>query len=532
MTFIKDKYIIFWFVTSGVFFIAFFLASYFPIYPDEIADKILWQRFLIAGGLKQSLAPECFEGFLVETPLFLRPAGFLWSLASSMPLGYFSYRLLPLILISFIFYFMIRNTKSILAGISLLGLTLGPASYALTILRPEIFFISAGLISYKIGSGNYNQRGFKFYCFVLLMMFMLSSVILFMHPKSIYMMPLILISSVFFTFRLNSLHAVKYPILLIFILIIVLTVLDAIALHKLQLLSCKKYPDLENIMNSQALNPLDAFDSFDKLFFIATKLLSTESFELLVNQVSIGKIRAGGAFPSADGNIVLNITNKLVIYLLLYYIYNIIVSSFTILKTSTASVILALFFCLGTVIPSFNSLVKTWYDCGYLISGISLTSALCSVEFQRKNNRIDQIFICSVLMLIILMSLLQNAVIYTAEFKRGYVGPSILNFSDQEQLRNLLDFDPEWKRVSSDEIVVADDLTYDLVSHHPSVIPVTYLGKSTIATEHMNDILNNYHVRHSLIGCRYEAFITESRLGHVIKEFSLTSGVKVCLIER
>ncbi len=524
---------IYWLIILLMLLSSILAASQFPIYPDEVADKLLWQRFLITDGLKQSVTPACLEGFLVKLPLYLWPAGIIWSIIGKMLVtGYFSYRLIPISILILLYVYILLCDRTFFIGLLLLTLTLGAIPYALIIYRPEIFFIGIGVFCYHVGKISYVGKSILFRTTILIVLYVMASIGLFMHAKSVYMIPLIIMSAISVVFRVTNIRVFEWFIFIIFILFVFLAVNSAISLHKLQLLSCLQYPDLQSIMNSQALNFMDIVLNSERFFSVLKKTVSLESIDLIINQISLGKINASGAFPPIKVNFYLESLNFMIISLLVYILAVTFILFYCLLKNRNRNVFLIFLFCVSVVVPSINSQTKAWYDVAYMISGISISCILCSIEMKDLTKGYFNIAFCLVGTVIVFLSLCANFILYTTSFINGYRGPSMLNFESQMELSKLLVSSNSWSQVGLEETLVVDDLTYDLLSNHRILIPITYLAKSKMSSESIPQVLGHYGVRHGLVGCQYSFFLTKNRVGNAIEEFHLSSGEKVCLTER
>jgi hypothetical protein len=192
-----------------------FLASFLPIYPDEIATRILIERYDISDGYKVSLTPFCLEGFRILHNGIESFAGVFWSFISNIKLTY-HYRALPIIifLASILITFFSRYKKKEIHNIWFLFLILqGVGIYSFVVVRPEVFiafFISCLL---WIGFDVINlKRNFEsrlrlfFYAFVVLFIFILAC---YVHPKSLYLLAPIF---VIFFISLKKLKTINFCI--------------------------------------------------------------------------------------------------------------------------------------------------------------------------------------------------------------------------------------------------------------------------------------------------------------------------------
>ena len=146
--------------------VSLLLASNLPIYPDEIAYRIMLERFYLSGGFKTSLLPYCLDGFEITPPAILKLSSVFWSTLSQINPNIL-YRLLPssLLLFSIISLYAFVNKYAEPKNSWFLVLFIsGISVYGLTILRPEVLISSAiiwlsivGLYVIRLKKSNLNS---------------------------------------------------------------------------------------------------------------------------------------------------------------------------------------------------------------------------------------------------------------------------------------------------------------------------------------------------------------------------------------
>jgi hypothetical protein len=165
-----------------------FMALSLPIYPDEVAYRILLERYFQTGGYKQSLLPYCIEGFQVTPPHLLKLSAIFWSFLGQINTA-FEYRIVPIITLALtlgsLFWFASRNYLRA-APWYLLLFMLGVPVYALVIIRPEIFILFSfailaisGLFIAKHGNSHPNAN-----LLVAVGVSLLFILVSYIHPKA------------------------------------------------------------------------------------------------------------------------------------------------------------------------------------------------------------------------------------------------------------------------------------------------------------------------------------------------------------
>lgn len=238
--------------------LAVFSAFQLPIYPDEVAYKIFLERFFLNGGFKQSLTPYCAAGFMVPPSTVLVPAAAVWSLIELLGSDWMSYRTLPVLSFIFIVVMLIAYSLQHHARIPWSGLLLvmvGPTIYGLIIFRPEIFILAIGLMIFLICGSMQKKQSWAIRIMLSIFLLMLYSAIAYIHPKALYLSPLVIIGPLLSTPYIKNL-SLRFLYICSITLLILWVTISAVSLHKAQFLTCPEVPGIETLMGHQAINPL------------------------------------------------------------------------------------------------------------------------------------------------------------------------------------------------------------------------------------------------------------------------------------
>ena len=180
------------------------LAAYTPIYPDEISFQFVNARAGYDRFLHSELFPACSSGCSLQMPLFWKPAKFLyWALYNPVQdLQLFRYIGIAVALcaIGMLAWLAAKAlsergiSKLLTACFILAACSFGVLPFILVLNRPEpLLVLCAGwfaLAPFIFGA----ERSRKVRIAVVLLSFAVLSLLLGLHPKSLLLMPLVLIS--------------------------------------------------------------------------------------------------------------------------------------------------------------------------------------------------------------------------------------------------------------------------------------------------------------------------------------------------
>lgn len=470
--------------------IALFMTLRLPIYPDEIAYRILLERFFQSGGYKSSITPYCIEGFQVAPPRLLMFSAMVWSFLGEINSA-IAYRVIPISLLIlslgslywFSWQYKLRS-KSWFLLLFLPGVTI----YGLVILRPEIFIVSS--IVMLMISGLYVTKTDKLN--ILLSVAVLVTVqfilVCFVHPKALYLILPTLITLVLI-FEKVLLSTVRATLIVIFIASVLLATYDALEIHRLGYASCNDFPEIQRAMNSLNVNVFDFFK--DRSKFISNLLIANDSvrFDRTLSQLAFKSGYDIGVLPDVNSNDfsrnILNSTIKTTVLATFAYVLLIIISIGveTLQKRHVErSFIVYLGVSLAVGCQFFFNIPKNWYDISLSVFSLGTLAFVGSGLFQAQSdvviveitNSLARI-LQPLIAITIIFSLYFNYNFIYKKYVNGYVGPgistelSINKFNEFIKNKFPLDY------VNKSQPIIIDDLTYHTFSNRARAYPITYL---------------------------------------------------------
>ena len=516
-------------------------ARYLPLYPDEIAYKIFLERFFLNGGFKQSLTPYCTQGFLADIPLPLIPAAIFWSALRWFGSGWLSYRLVPLAALgATIGLLTVNGWRKGDVGIwrTLLLIATGPAVYGLVILRPEILTLFGGLVLFLLARRLSEPASTSTILVSTVISLFVFSLVAFVHPKALYLSPLLLIGLYFGSCGIKT---NKYRLVLFGCMTLVAfsLIISALSLHQLQFLTCPEVPAIERNMSIQSVNIVDAILRPCRFLSTLKIAFSAETFSATITQVQFKPNYPFNYLPdSISGDLLTNITNVAILAGLASAIIYIMVKFFLLACTSRDTktrkeliLIAALGAGFGT--PMAFNLTRYWYEIAFMIGGITLLAALIRPiplswsglrPFQPAFDIVAGIgtFIIAILTLVVIQTLL------TPKLMKGFEGPGVTIFTDQARVAVAVSNLLVKYKIETSEPIILDDNTYETLSSHPVVIPITYLGKAFPSVDLLKATLARNGVHFSLTACNVTSILTALKW-KLLEETGGVDGKSFCL---
>lgn len=464
----------------------------FPIYPDEIAERILLSRIGYDFPIKFDLMPMCHALSSAYPKLWYLPGFFDWLLYSqifnlktfrfvgillswcvflllSVQVSYKNINVLPKKYSKFLFFLLIL-------GCTLAFFNMGVVPFSLVTNRPEtviLFWLILSVIFFERPVTTNVQK-----VWVTTGFFICITMLLYAHAKTFLLTPVFCIIA----HRLFSHFKNKYIYLSLWILFVLILVNN----YFLWTSTFTLCPD------SAAVNKIFASFNVDLHHLLNnTKLFFLELYNNLLDyQVEIDRITLQSApevnyLPSLTVTPAINLFNQLLKwnYLVLFFILliansisygrNILRHQFITLNLLSLTLIVCSFF--NVLINSS----KHWYDAAYLwslfvVAGMIYCSGQIPHLLKRKTTYLAMIYFF--IMAIISVSILIKE--YEPLFLNGFSGPSIslVNY-DYKKTKNNLDnlarlcgIDPE----HSNNLIV-DDLTYHHFQKSKYPLAYTYL---------------------------------------------------------
>jgi hypothetical protein len=502
-----------------------YFVSWLPIYPDEVAFKMLLERYFLNGGFKQSLMPYCGEVFLVPPPYMLRPAAALWSLVTCLGIDWSSYRILSIVLlVSLIVTLMVNSYRSgkRYSWSPVLLVAVGPAMYGLITFRPEIFLVAGAAFSYFIFRNLMSQRkGWKILGFSVLAL-LIYNVLVYGHPKSLYLTPFYLLG---YVFAARTIDERRFKILyLSFCLLLTAAIaFSAVKFYSIQALSCPEYPRMMKALNQQALNPLDLFKNPGQFYAHLKLVTGKELNDHAFNQICFLEKPDIRYLPKVEtGEQLIAVANRMnrivLVVAFASTLIRLISLPFQVGTTHFRERLLVALIWVGLVLPFVLSLRRNWYDESAFVGALAVSMSLFAMIPLRVEGAIgtvEAVFQKLLTVLLITTTILSSWVIfqkYTTAFREGYAGPgiplqidrSVVNASVKQLLasRNIPEGTP----------MIVDDMTYEPLKNRRVIVPITYLLKAMDKPEVIRHTLDRLGIRYGIVRTR------------VIKRYSRMTG--------
>lgn len=487
-----------------VVFFTLFTTYFFPLYPDEIQARLWLSRLPYDFPEKISGAPICVSSFFQAIPITMYlPSLINWFLhgqIESVPalrqVGFFIIATWLFGLAAYVSHkvksemalkdvsYNEGNGPLYLAGLFIALFSVGVFPFFLITNRGEqlilpsiVLLISIYIISKNKPFGSLWKR-----CGLIGLYFVAVSLVIFGHPKGMFLTPFFLIV----LWELFSHFKSRWPF---FIALALLFFHILQNIHALKFaFQCSEVPAFEAMLKSFSFDPLSIMHD-PKLFF---RNVYDSFFNLTkyLHQLGFQKHTDIAYLPIKPLNIFAKISNffikldfvviflTLLVFVPLQYYRRDIISGRFVTINFMLTVLLG---C--TVISAMFNLPKNWYDAGYIYSLLLIILIFFAGEnfpslWQMRHVRKLAIYLGVV-------ALLSQAVLiqrYLPAFLAGYAGPSIsiAKYDNAKTQRDLAEasrtcgIDP----VNSKKIVV-DDQTYLYFHKSKWPMPITYIRFET-----------------------------------------------------
>ena len=480
------------FLLTMVFGSTLFFSTNLPIYPDEIAYRILAGRFFDAGGMKESLLPYCASVYKTEVPLSLYPAAVFWSVVFDMGRA-IDYRLIPFSTLGLaIIVLALRAIKmgDRLRPWLLLLYVPGVMSYALSMIRPEVF-IAANLailafLGITVQAGGWNSSARKISAALIAVTAYLLTV--YLHPKALYLsLPLIVLLFLFLGLAKQSVGAIAAIVAML--LLTGLITKNALDIHTNSptYSSCPEFPEIEQRVQQDAANPIDLAKDPKKFFQALMAANSGDKTKRAVSQPLFGPHYDIDYLPGVkhQGGVV-TFTNTLILFAVLVGLLSVIFFTVTAIRNLVFNKWLKSggdLIYLSLVVPfscqyflndtkHFYDLALTIFSIGLLaFSGkylVRLTSALAT-----KFDWATTLAIACTIIVAVMPSAYLNFSEFYQTFSRGYVGPGVSMKIPVDRVHTFIQKNST--DIRHDQPVIVDDFTFHGFNDHSTIYPITYL---------------------------------------------------------
>lgn len=483
--------------------------SLFPIYPDEIAERTMLSRFWYDFPMKSMAIPMCQSYIHSLSWVWYFPGGIEWILhghfhdlrifrASGMITGVVFTLLLTFLLFRSnlrLFSSAYKKLIFIMVSFSVVAslLYVGVMPFFLVTTRPEqtiLLMLTMTLVLFSIPTSSIDTWVKK--TSVALVYLICFSTILYMHPKGLYLTPVLFLVA----YKLFSHIHCKTFLVVIFIMLSILTIGNYYAW--LNFYDCHNYPAVNNVLLSFNINIHDIVTN-PRLFF-SEILTSAQNYQREINQISFQSNTDINYLPQIEINNKLKRINSLIHINYISLIVCLLIASIALYVSDIrqnkilTKRLLVLVLCFCTISNLLLCKSKNWYDAGYLWSLLVIALVfLSSVHMKYLSKKLVPYLIASYLLTVGICSLHLLISTYKPHFLTGYSGPSIAlihynyakNERDLETLERLCDIN-----VNTARGLITDDATYFHFQKAKYPMAYTYLYFAFDQQQFRNFLLN------------------------------------------
>lgn len=484
-----------------VFCVTLITAYYFPVYPDEIQVRFWLSRLPYDFPEKISGAPACLSSFFQPIPETMYLPGIIdWLLhgnVKNIPVLRQVGIMVAFLWLSGLALYLSAKARSSnsqdggqyslgklhlhIAGLFIAIFSVGVFPFFLITNRGEQLIIPSVilLISLFLASrhlGDQAKWGHK--TWLIALYFIAVSLILYAHPKGIFLSPLFIIVG----WQIFS-HFKSRWAFIIGMALVGLHIMQDIAALKYAF-KCSEVPQFESMLNSFSFDPLSLF--YDPQSFFGQAYNSWQHFPKYLQQLVFQEYTDIDYLPAqplstfalyANSLIKINILVGLIALIFLipvrYYRKDYLAGRYV----SINLVLLVLFGC-ALVSATFN-IPKNWYDAGYLYSLFLIIIIFFVGEnfsgiFQKASAR-------NIIMYLGAVALLSQAVLIQRNlpaFLMGYAGPSV-SIAKYDSVRTINDLAAASRACNIDPVqskrIVVDDDTYLYFQKSKWPMAITYI---------------------------------------------------------
>lgn len=494
----------------------------FGTYSDEVAYKMFLERYFINGGVKQSMTAFCPDGFLTAPGAVLVPAAAIWAQLVHLGSSWLSYRFIPYLGLLAVFLTLIRH--NVRKGSRdfwplLLLVTLGPALFSLTMLRPEIIMLAASMGFFFLGTRMLASRRAAYLFLYAALSLLLYSLVAYVHPKELYLITVPVAALLLSAPQIVS-RWQRYTYIALFMAGFLLATEAALALHEKQFVSCDSLPHIQSLMGVQDINPLDLFSH--PLRFIAGLKL-TFGKEALLNtyhRMAYQSEYQGQYLPGKPALSPPNLLiNKLIILAVAGFIFYIATKCFRCfmeIKNSEEKKELCLIAAVMVALtaPFVLNITKAFYEVGFFVASLMVMATLLwPLKPHLRDGERKTSFALAALTVLSLVCILMSYHNFVPALLDGFRGPDLQSGLDRIALGQKIQGMMADAAIPPSEPLVVSDLTYEAVKDHPRAMPITYVpqafGDEVGATEaYTRSYMERFGFRYGVTECSLANSIT------------------------
>ncbi|QFY41386.1 hypothetical protein F6R98_01065 [Candidatus Methylospira mobilis] len=498
---------------------ALFVWSVMPIYPDEIAFRMQLGRYIQDGGVVHGLYTLC-ESNIKGTPLlFLIPAWILsWVDLTFSPV---EMRLFPFVTtvtaIMFAVWYAVRGINYYAAMLAITSLV-GVAGSGLVLARYE-YIHSLNLVCCLAvlnfhPSTTLTRPNVRYVLIILLLISCLFS--LYVHIQGLLFLPLTL----YLTYQLVRLDVSKSLAKVIMLILLALMALTGIRFHHT---TCAGFPEIESFWANMTFNQRDLLSAtlsdwfVDKLSKYLRSFLYNKNYAVdYLPGISIDNDWLQGMLNSLNLCIIFVLTTNLLLTACVPVIhaflairwryapgYSLRVAEETSRRNCEQALVLVLF-ALPVIFLFIYDKAQNFYRSFFLnfVVAILLTLYFSRKVFVRAKGLVLLYYgLCG---LVVLASLLVNAMWFMGKLQADYEGPS-------------LSLGRDWRGIDGDALalvrdcgvdltkggIVVDDMTYNSLKYYPRISAITYVGLSaTVIGSTIPSAIEQSRINAAITSCK------------------------------
>jgi len=497
---------------------ALFVWFYSPIFPDEIAVRLLSGRYIQDHGLAQKLFHLCPSNAR-ETPLlFIIPAWILSWL--DLHLSLVEIRILPFIIVLAAIFIIIgfavkgRNLDAAIVATTAL---IGVSGSGLIIARPEYLqvlnvaccaWVFLHLESASLGIGR------RYTLSVLLLLSCLLSI--YSHVQGLLFLPL----TIYLIYCLVSLSIGKRRAAIILgggLFLLAKTTVN------FSNFSCDGYSGIEQYVTDKVIN-IERFKSIKFTDWLTTNtnqyfqsFYFKDSYQVsYLPGINVGEGWLKNILAELNQSIHIILMVNLILFVCAAigaFIFAVKQYASKYKLRATGGVVtkglkeahVIILFAFPLIFLFFYDSDRNFYRSFFinLLASIMLTMLLSRLYLGRFRSIATAYFVfCGV---VVVASLIVNVWWFTNKFNAGFEGPSMAINKDWDSIsRNVISLAQDCGMDLSKGRIIVDDMTYDSLKHYPNLYPVTYLDLSGSLTKITTaEVINRVRPNYAIVRCDY-----------------------------
>lgn len=490
---------------------------HFPIYPDEIAVRFWLSRTVFDMPMRMNLYPACQSFLQPLNAIWLLPGLIEWlihgnidSLSTLRLVGLFFYFFMMLLLIVHLIKKIDRQKQNRLltiflcTGFVIAFFSIGVQPFFLVTNRQEQLILPGLIIllllSNSIANHPNDTKVTTF--FQIIIYFLFISIMLYAHPKALFLAPVFLLIG----YQLSTRFKTKFALIVISGML--LLELAGNYHSWINALTCSQAPMLDQYLKSFNVDISNLVTK--PTLFLGEITNSLKNFPQFINEMTFQPKFDIDYLPGIKTSAKMTLFNALItssiIFLLLFLIIGLCVSYLKDIRNkkyvSTHLILLVALFS-GFITGLFD-LMKVWYGAGYFLTFINILTLFYIAEHINSflKYKVFHLFF-AIIALCATMSLITLHHKIGKPFAEGYQGPSISvkNFAYKAYIQKM-------NRVANacaiypkiDSHIVLDDYTYSYYKQAKYPALITYIPYHTDPDTFLK-LMNKHLIKSIAVRC-------------------------------